>query len=82
MAEYFYATVIYHSGEKVRIIHRGRYPSKATMGLLSRIGAFIEIGDPVEEEKEVAYRRAAEAHKRARRLGWYPQMDTQEAGDA
>jgi len=59
MAEYFYATVTYRSGDKVCLVHKGREPTKATMALLGRIGAIIEVGEPVPQEKAEAAEKAS-----------------------
>lgn len=81
MAEYFYATVTYHSGDKVGLVHKGREPTKATMALLGRIGATIEVGEPVPQQKAEAAEKASAAIEGDRRAGWNPQLDVPEADD-
>ena len=75
MADYYYATITYHSGDKVRLIHRGREPAKATMRLLGKIGAIFEIGEPVPQEVAEAAAKARAVIAGDRRAGWHPQMD-------
>jgi len=81
MAAYFYATVTYRSGEKVRLVHKGREPTKATMALLGKIGAIFEIGEPLPQEKVEQYMDASTAIAIGRRAGWHPQMDIPGADD-
>ena len=50
MADFFYATITYPSGDTVRLVHKGREPTKATMRFLGRIGALFTIGEPVPAE--------------------------------
>jgi len=75
VADYYYAIVTYHSGDKVGLVHKGRAPTRATMALLGRIGACIEIGEALPPEKQEAYGRIQESHEVACRAGWHPQMD-------
>jgi len=81
MADYYYATVDYHSGDKVRLVHRGKEPTKATMALLGRIDAIFEIGEPVPQEVAETADKASAAIAGDRRAGWHPQMDVPEADD-
>ena len=81
MAEYFYATVTYHSGDKVRLVHKGREPTKATMKLLGRVGAIFEIGEPVPQETAAAAEKASAALAAGQRAGWHPRLDVPEADD-
>jgi len=81
MAEYFYATVTYHSGDKVSLVHKGRKPTKATMALLRRMGASIEVGGPVPQETAADAEKASAAMAGDRRAGWHPQMDLPEGDD-
>uniref|UniRef100_A0A6M3LVX2 Uncharacterized protein n=1 Tax=viral metagenome TaxID=1070528 RepID=A0A6M3LVX2_9ZZZZ len=81
MADYYYAIVTYHSGDKVRLVHKGKEPTPATMALLAPIGAFIEICEPLPSEKQGQYREVEEAHATACRVGWHPQMDVPESDD-
>lgn len=81
MADYYYATITYWSGDKVRLVHKGREPTKATMTLLGKIGAIFEIGEPLPEEKANQARDAVTAIALGRRAGWHPQMDFPEADD-
>lgn len=78
MAEYFYATITYHSGDKVTLVHKGKVPTKATMELLAPIAACIEIGDPLPPDKQGEYERLAEAVEARNRHDWHPQMDVPE----
>jgi len=75
MAVYFYATVTYHSGDKVRLVHRGKEPTPATMALLAPIAASIEVGEPLPLEKQQEYERLAGAVAARNRHDWHPQMD-------
>jgi len=75
MADYYYANVIYPSGEKVRVVHKGREPTKATMKVLDRMGAIFELGEPVPPETAEAAAKTFAAIARDNRAGWHPQMD-------
>jgi len=81
MADYYYATITYRSGDKVRLIHKGHEPTKATMRLLGRIGALIMIGGPVPQETAQDAEKASAGIDGDRRAGWHPQMDVPEADD-
>lgn len=82
MAEYFYATITYPSGEKVRVIHKGREPTKATMRVLGRMGAIFELDEPVPADVGRMAEIATAGIAGDRRAGWHPQMDVPEADDA
>lgn len=43
MAEFYYATITYASGDKVRVVHKGPDPTRYTLKFLRRIGASIEV---------------------------------------
>lgn len=81
MPDYYYATVTYHSGDKVRLVHRGKVPTKATMKLLAPMAACIEVGEPVPPEVARDADNAVAAIAGARRLAANAQMDTPEADD-
>lgn len=78
MDRYFYATITYHSGDKVRLVHKGKHPTKATMALLAPIAACIEVQEPLSPEKQEEYARLAEAQEVWNRRDWHPQMDVPE----
>ncbi|MBA7706355.1 hypothetical protein ES703_115207 [subsurface metagenome] len=78
MADYYYATVTYHSGDKVRVVHKGREPTKATRKVLGRMGATFELGEPVPQEKAEQIERTFAAIAAEHRLRWHPQMDIPE----
>lgn len=82
MGDYFYATITYPSGGKVRVIHRGREPTRHTMRFLGRIGASIELGEPVPAPTAQDAERASAGIDRARRAGRHPRTDVPEADDA
>lgn len=75
MADYYYAIITYHSGDKVRLVHKGKVPTPATMTLLAPIGATIEICEPLPLEKQQEYEGLAEAVAASNRYDWHPQMD-------
>lgn len=75
MAAYYYATITYHSGDKVRLVHEGTEPTEATMALLGRIGASIEVQERLAPVEEGKYQESEAAHDKACRAGWHPQMD-------
>ena len=81
MADYYYATVIYPSGDEVRHIHKGKYPGRDVMAFLGKIGALIQVGEPLPHEKQAQYERLENAHAEASRPGWHPQMDVPEGDD-
>jgi len=81
MADYYYATITYHSGDKVRVVHRGKIPTKATMRLLGPIAACIEIGEPVPPEVAADADNAVGAILGARRLAANSEFDTPELDD-
>lgn len=81
MADYYYATITYPSGDKVRLVHKGHEPTRATMRFLGRMGAIFMIGGPVPPETAEAAERASRGIDGDRRAGWHPQMDVPEADD-
>jgi len=74
MADYYYAYVIYPSGDKVRVVHKGREPTKATMKVLGRMGAIFELGEPVPPETAKAVAKTFAGIAADRRLDWHPQL--------
>lgn len=82
MADYYYAYVVYPSGDKVRVVHKGREPTKATMKVLGRMGAIFELGEPVPPETAKAAAKTFGAIARDNRAGRHPQTDVPEADDA
>lgn len=81
MAEYYYATLLYHSGDKRRLVHKGKEPSKATMKLLGRIGASIEVQERLSPVEEGKYHEADVAHEKARSYAWQPALGEPEGDD-
>ena len=81
MAVYYYATITYLSGEKVRVVHKGKVPTKGTMALLAPIAACIEVGEEVPPEVARTAEVAAAGIAGVRRLGANAQFDTPEPDD-
>lgn len=81
MGDYYYATITYLSGDKVRLVHKGKVPTKATMELLAPIAACIEVGEEVPAEVAHDAENAVLAIAGVRRLAANAQFDVPEPDD-
>jgi hypothetical protein len=81
MPDYYYATIIYPSGAKCRLVHKGKLPTAATMTLLGRINASIEVGEPVPPDMAHDAEIAELAILGMRRLRAQAQLDVPEDDD-
>lgn len=81
MGEYYYATLTYSSGEKVRVVHRGPVVHHSTKRMLVKSGFTLEVEERLPPEKEQEYEFVGRQITAEKRFGWHPEMDVPEDGD-
>lgn len=81
MAEYYYATVTYSSGEKVRVVHKGQEVHPSMKRSFARSGITLEVGERLPPEKEQEYALVGQQIVSTKGLGWHPEMDVPEEDD-
>lgn len=78
---YHYATILYPSGDRARVVHKGAEPTRATMALLRRINASIEVGEQVPADVAHDAEIAELTVAAMRRLQAQGQLDVPELDD-
>lgn len=81
MAEYYYATLTYSSGEKVRVVHKGQVVHPAMKRWFAKSGMALEVEERLPPDKEREYELVSHQIASIKGLDWHPQMDVPEDDD-